>query len=59
MRWHAYLGRLAVALTAFVVVCGGMVAMFGAMALAIDWEIPEPQELLGPSSLFDRNGVPL
>jgi membrane peptidoglycan carboxypeptidase len=36
-----------------------MLALFGAIALAIDWELPEPQEMLGPSSLFDRNGVPL
>ncbi|CAN5853580.1 penicillin-binding protein 1A [soil metagenome] len=59
MRWHRYVGRLIVAVVSMTIVCGALVAMFAAMALAIDWDIPEPTELLGPSSLFDRNGVPL
>jgi penicillin-binding protein 1A len=59
MRKHRYLARFAVAVTSCAAVCAAMLALFGAIAMAIDWELPEPQELLGPSSLFDRNGVPL
>lgn len=59
MQWYRVLGRMVVALVSCVAVTGGLLFAFGAIALAIDWDIPEAQELLGPSSVFDRNGVPL
>ncbi|HWH32832.1 MAG TPA: transglycosylase domain-containing protein [Egibacteraceae bacterium] len=51
--------RIAVTLVAFAVASGLMVAAFGMIALAIDWEIPERNELLGPSIAVDRHGRPL
>jgi penicillin-binding protein 1A len=45
------------ATAAMVVVCAGLIVGFGAIALAIEWDIPDPQELLGPSTVYDRDGV--
>jgi penicillin-binding protein 1A len=59
MPWYRYAVRGLVALASFAVVAALMVAAFTAVALAIDWDIPDASELLGPSSVFDRNGVPL
>lgn len=53
------LARIAFTLVAFVIASGFTVAAFGMIALAIDWEIPERNELLGPSIAFDREGRPL
>ena len=48
--------RAATALVSFVVVTAGMLALGGAIALAIDWDIPEGRELRGPTIVYDRNG---
>ena len=52
-------GRMAIALASFAVVVTGLAVAAGFIALSIDWEIPPPQEILGPSSVFDRDGRPL
>ena len=51
--------RVTVTVVAFLVATGIMVGAFGMIALAIDWDIPERNELLGPSIAVDRNGKPL
>lgn len=48
--------RVAVTLVAFTAACAVMVGAFAMIALAIDWEIPERNELLGPSIAVDRHG---
>jgi penicillin-binding protein 1A len=50
---------MAISVAAFLTVTALMLVAFSVIALAIDWDIPERDELLGPSSVFDRNGVPL
>ncbi|HVM15428.1 MAG TPA: transglycosylase domain-containing protein, partial [Egibacteraceae bacterium] len=60
MSWTRFTLRLAAAAIVFTVVAVGMVLTFAVVALAVDWDIPEAQgELLGPSSVFDRNLKPL
>jgi penicillin-binding protein 1A len=51
--------RMLLAAASCAVVTVGLLALFASLALAIDWDIPEGEVLLGPSSVFDRNGVPL
>jgi penicillin-binding protein 1A len=48
--------RVAIAVASFVVVSGGLVIGFAALAMAVDWELPEVQELHGPAEVFDRDG---
>ena len=60
MSWTRFSLRAALAMLVFGVVSVGMVLLFAVVALAIDWEIPEAQgELLGPSTVFDRNLTPM
>lgn len=51
--------RVTITVVAFLVAAAVMVGAFGMIALAIDWEIPERNELLGPSIAVDRHGRPL
>ncbi|MEX0659503.1 MAG: transglycosylase domain-containing protein [Egibacteraceae bacterium] len=56
MSWTRFTLRAVVATVVFGAVSVGMVLLFAVVALAIDWDIPDPQgELLGPSTVFDRN----
>ncbi|HVM00471.1 MAG TPA: transglycosylase domain-containing protein, partial [Egibacteraceae bacterium] len=60
MSWTRFSLRAAAAAIVLVVLSFAMVLTFAMVALAIDWDIPEAQgELLGPSSVFDRNLVPI
>lgn len=47
------------ALLCCALVCGGMLLGAGAVALAVDWDIPEADEIPGPSTLRDRDGTAL
>lgn len=53
------LGRMVFAVLCCVVVSGGLLVGAGAAALAVDWRIPEPDEIPGPSTLRDRDGTAL
>ncbi len=59
MPWTRVLLRMVTAVLASAVVSAGLVAAFGAIALAIEWDVPQAQELLGPSTVYDRDGVAL
>jgi penicillin-binding protein 1A len=48
--------RVAVATVSFLVVAAVVVIAGSAIALEIDWEIPEGRALRGPSIVYDRNG---
>ena len=48
--------RLGIAAVSLVVVAIGLLAATSAIALAIDWEIPEGHELKGPALIYDRDG---
>jgi penicillin-binding protein 1A len=56
MTFSRFVGRVLLALISFAVVGTGLLSVFGAVALAIEWDVPEPQEILGPSTVFDRDG---
>ena len=48
--------RLAISAISLVVVGAALLAASSAIALAIDWEIPEGRELKGPAVVYDRDG---
>ena len=48
--------RLGIAAVSLVAVSIGLLAATSAIALAIDWEIPEGHELKGPALIYDRHG---
>jgi hypothetical protein len=41
MTWRSLGFRIAIAAVSFVVVWGGLVAAAGAIAMAVEWDIPE------------------
>lgn len=47
------------ALVCCALVSVGLLVGAGAVALAVDWEVPEPEEIPGPSTLRDRDGTAL
>lgn len=59
MTFSRFLGRVLLALVSFAVVGTGLLTAFGAVALAIEWDVPQPAEILGPSTVFDRDGQPI
>ena len=48
--------RYAIAAVSLVVVAIGLLLATNAIALAIDWEIPEGHEFKGPAIIYDRDG---
>ena len=48
--------RFGIAAVSLIVVAIGLLAATSAIALAIDWEIPEGHELKGPARIYDRDG---
>jgi len=56
MSFSRFVGRLLLALVSFAVVGTGLLTAFGAVALGIEWDVPQPTEILGPSTVFDRDG---
>ena len=48
--------RLVIAVVSLAAVSAGLLAATSAIALAIDWKIPEGKELKGPSIVYDRDG---
>ena len=48
--------RLALATASLLVVGAGLIAATSAIALAIDWDIPEGRELKGPAVIHDADG---
>lgn len=59
MANHRLAARIVFTVVAFLVASGVFLGAFGMIALAIDWDIPERNELLGPSVALDRDGQPL
>ena len=48
--------RLTIAAASLLVVAAALLAATSAIALAIDWDIPEGHELKGPAVVYDRDG---
>ena len=48
--------RFAIAAVSLAVVGAGLLIATNAIALAIDWNIPEGHELKGPTTVYDRDG---
>jgi penicillin-binding protein 1A len=48
--------RLSLAVASLIVVGVGLLVASSAIALAIDWKIPEGHELKGPTVVYDRDG---
>lgn len=59
MPWSRILTRVGIALASAVLVVLMLLLGAATIALSIEWDVPREQELPGPSSLFDRDGVPL
>ena len=48
--------RLGIAAVSLIAVGAGLLVATSAIALAIDWDIPESRELKGPATVYDRDG---
>lgn len=53
------LARLGIIALAGTIVSVGLVASLGALALEVDWQLPEPNDVGEPSMLVDRDGTAL
>ena len=56
MQKPRFVLRLGIAAVSLVVVSIGLLLATNAIALAIDWEIPEGHEFKGPAIIYDRDG---
>ncbi len=56
MRIRRFVVRLVIGLLSTVVVLALLFVGAGALALNTEWRLPEPREVGGPSTLYDRDG---